>query len=76
MSQKLFEMNEVQYKELINEITRKDPVMKFGDYVSGSSAQERANKAWEKLGKEMGFRPNTVQPVYGKTDRFFTAEII
>ena len=36
-----------------------------------SSPQENANRAWEELGKRMGFDFMTVQP--GKGDRFFTA---
>ena len=51
------------------------PVM----YLSGgqpmfNSPQENANYAWEKLGKEMGFKHMTVKP-NGKGDRFFSAEI-
>ena len=37
------------------------------------SPQERANDAWNALGKEMGFDHHTVRP-NGKGDRFFTAE--
>lgn len=36
------------------------------------SPQERANAAWETLGKKMGFDHMTVQPT-GRGDRFFTA---
>ena len=36
------------------------------------SSQERANRAWEELGKRMGFDHMTVQPA-GNGDRFFTA---
>ena len=38
----------------------------------GRNQQERANNAWEALGKKMGFDYMTVQPS-GKGDRFFTA---
>lgn len=37
-----------------------------------SSVQERANEAWARLGKKMGFDPMTVQP-NGRGDRFFSA---
>ena len=37
------------------------------------SQQERANDAWESLGKEMGFDSMSVRPT-GRGDRFFTAE--
>jgi len=36
------------------------------------SPQERANAAWEALGKKMGFDHMTVQPT-GRGDRFFSA---
>lgn len=35
--------------------------------------QQKANDAWQALGKEMGFDYMTVRPVSGKSDRFFTA---
>ena len=38
-----------------------------------ASPQEDANSAWERLGKEMGFKHMTVRP-NGKGDRFFSAE--
>jgi len=38
----------------------------------GRSQQDRANDAWESLGKKMGFDHMTAQPS-GKGDRFFTA---
>lgn len=40
-----------------------------------SSQQENANRAWERLGNEMGFKHMTVRP-NGKGDRFFSAEPI
>lgn len=39
----------------------------------GGTPQENANRAWEKLGKEMDFQYMTVQP-NGKGERFFSAE--
>ena len=38
------------------------------------SPQENANDAWMALGEKMGFKWDTVQPVAGKSSRFFTAE--
>lgn len=35
--------------------------------------QENANTAWETLGEELGFEFMTVQPVEGKSTKFFTA---
>lgn len=48
-------------------------------YLSGGepmfdSPQENANRAWAKLGKELGFKYMTVRPVPGKGHEFFTAE--
>lgn len=40
---------------------------------SPQSVQERANAAWARLGKAMGFDPMTVRPT-GMGDRFFSAE--
>lgn len=39
-----------------------------------ASPQENANSAWESLGKEMGFKFITVEPIQGKPTSFFTAE--
>lgn len=39
-----------------------------------SSRQENANRAWQALGAEMGFKHMSVQPVPGKGYHFFTAE--
>jgi len=47
--------------------------MQVGNYAP-RSPQENANAAWEEMGKELGFRHLTVQPVPGKGQRFFTAE--
>lgn len=69
-----YQMSPEQLRALMDEINRHDPVMVFGDHVSGSSPQERANSAWEKLGNEMGFQNMTVQPISGKGDEFFTAD--
>lgn len=38
------------------------------------SPQENANSAWQALAKEIGFVWDSVRPVPGKGDRFFTAE--
>lgn len=47
-------------------------------FISGGQSlmgtpQENANRAWEKLGKEMGFKHMTVSPS-GKGQRTFNAE--
>lgn len=70
---KLFTMNEEQYAAIM-EACKPTPVM----YLSGGvpmyrSQQENANNAWEKLGKEMGFKHMTVSPA-GSNPRNFNAE--
>lgn len=69
---KLFELSEEQLKQLLNASA---PVrcMKIGSYVP-RSPQQNANDAWASLGREMGFKSETVRPASGKGDRFFTAE--
>lgn len=37
------------------------------------SQQENANAAWKELGKELGFIWDTVRPIQGKTDDWFSA---
>lgn len=36
--------------------------------------QENANRAWEALGHELGFKHLTVQPIPGRDMRYFQAE--
>jgi len=68
-----FEITQEQLDQLLD-ACKPTPVM----YLSGGtpmfdSPQENANRAWAKLGKELGFKPMTVTP-NGKGDRFFSAE--
>ena len=41
-----------------------------------SSPQENANHAWQSLGRTLGFKWDTVQPVFGSCELHFTAEAI
>lgn len=66
-----YEMSEDQLKTLLD-ACKPTPVIKIGGSW-GSSPQESANRAWEALGKEMGFDHMTVQPISGKGTRFFSA---
>lgn len=75
MTRKDFEMTQAQLDKLL-ERCKPTPVM----YLSGGqpmfgTSQENANRAWDELGKEMGFIGSTARPT-GKGDRFFTAEVI
>jgi len=66
-----FEMTREQLEALIKEM---QPVPMIAlQCGSPSSRQENANRAWEKLGRDMGFNHMTVKP-NGRGDRFFSAE--
>ena len=67
-----FEMTQEDL-ERIYEANRPIPVMTFGDLMP-LCPQDCVNAVWTELGKKMGFKPETVKPVPGKGDRFFTAE--
>jgi hypothetical protein len=68
-----YEMTAEQESKLL-EACRPTPAMFLsGGTPMGSSPQENANRAWQALGKEMGFDGDTAQPVHGKGQRFFTA---
>jgi len=76
MSRREFELTEQQHAKLLD-ACKPVPAM----YLSGGqpmfrSQQENANDAWAALGSEIGFDGASVQPVTGKTSRFFTAEIV
>lgn len=66
-----YEMTEEDFDSLL-EACRPTRVMMIGSYA-GSSPQDNANTAWQKLGEKMRFDWDTVQPIEGKGSRFFTA---
>ena len=68
---KEYEMNDVQWAAII-EACRPVPYLIFGG-MEPPSPQDNANRAWEALGKELGFDPMTVMPVPGKSQRIFRA---
>lgn len=67
-----YEMTEEDLNELLEACK---PVPAIMLHIGGgpSSPQERANAAWGRLGKKMGFDHMTVHPIIGKGSRFFTA---
>jgi len=69
---KEYEMTKKELKDL-KEASKPVRYMVFGG-IPPTSPQENANMVWAKLGKKYGFRPMTVRPVQGKSQRFFTAE--
>lgn len=66
-----YEMTEAQERALLDACKPVAAMMIGG--VGPSSPQENANRAWAALGAEMGFQPETVRPVQGKGQRFFSA---
>jgi hypothetical protein len=66
-----FIMSQAQYDKLI-EACKPVPMIAL-QCGSPPTPQERANAAWEALGREMGFKYMTVRP--GRTDLEFTAEV-
>lgn len=66
-----YEMTEADLQEVLD-ACKPVPAMMIGGTLP-SSQQENANNAWRALGKKMGFDHMTVQPIYGKGYRFFSA---
>ena len=71
---KEYQMTDEQLKKLID-ACKSTPCIKIGNYIP-PSPQENANRAWDELGRELGFKGDTVKPIHGKDQRFFTAEPI
>jgi hypothetical protein len=65
-----YEMTEADLEEIL-EACKPVPYIVIGG-VEPSSPQENANRAWEALGKKMGFDHMTVRPEEGG-NRFFSA---
>ena len=66
-----YEMTDEQWRRLI-EACQPVPYLIFGGREP-SSPQENANRAWQALGREMGFDGMTVKPS-NKGQKWFTAE--
>jgi hypothetical protein len=66
-----YEMTEGDLSELLDSM-KTVPLIMINIGVS-DSPQSRANDAWSRLGKRMGFDHMTVKP-NGKGDRFFSAD--
>lgn len=74
MNRKEYALTDEQYKSLILALdsARRQPVMLVGG-VGPRSPQAVANDLWGQLGREMGFDGMSVQPMPGKSERYFTA---
>lgn len=69
---KSFEMTQEQLDKLL-EAFKPVPMIML-QCGNPPSQQENANRAWQALGKEMGFVWDSVNPT-GQGDRFFSAEV-
>ena len=49
------------------------PIMSFGNVHVGASAQENLDRAWIRLGEDLGFDPMTAE-FTGDDQRFFSAK--
>jgi len=67
-----YEITEKELKGLLD-ACKPVPYMIIGG-IAPKSPQENANRAWQKLAKKYGFKWDTVHPIQGKGQRFFTAE--
>ncbi len=74
MPRKEFELTEEQHANLLDACKPTPAMYMSGGIPLSSSPQENANAAWERLGKQLGFKHMTVRPVQGKSDKFFSAE--
>ncbi len=71
-----FKMSEKQYQKLVD-AGKPTPCMYLsGGIPMGGTPQENANAAWRELGRELGFKWDTVKPIPGNNvdDHLFTAE--
>ena len=66
-----YEMTEADLAELM-EAFKPEPMIML-QCGNPPSQQENANRAWATLGKKMGFDGDTVRPINGKGNRYFTA---
>jgi len=66
-----YEITENDLKHLLD-ACKPTPAMMIGNYVP-ACPQENVNRAWQRLGKKMGFDYMTVMPIPGKGQRFFSA---
>ena len=72
MAKREFKMTPEQLEKLLISCTPVPMIML--QCGNPPSQQETANRAWDALGKEMGFVGSTATPVPGKSDLYFYAE--
>jgi hypothetical protein len=71
MERKKYEMSDQQLAELL-EACKPVPYLVVGGMVP-ASPQENANRAWKRLGDELGFQWDTAEPLPHDSQKFFTA---
>ena len=71
MNKKEYELNDEDFKLLLR-ACEPVPYMVIGGVLT-SSPQESVSRAWRYLGDKMWFNYMTVEPVIGKSSKFFTA---
>jgi hypothetical protein len=70
---KEYQLTEDEFGEIKAISQDREPVMKFGNYWSGSGPQDRANAFWKLLADKYGFVWDSAEPVPGKDHTFFRA---
>ena len=69
-----FHLTKNQLKELLD-ASKPVTYMVIGG-IEPRSPRENAEAAWQRLGQELHFHWETVLPVQGKNEEYFTAEIM
>jgi hypothetical protein len=69
-----FKMTEQQFADLMDACKPTPAIWGSGGAQLVSTPQENANRAWQKLADELGFVWDTVSPVPGKGQLWFSAE--
>ncbi len=72
MARKTFEMTDKQLEKIMD-ASQAVPYLIMGG-MPPMSPQENANRAWDALGKELGFKGKTARSISGKDAHHFTAE--
>lgn len=70
---KEYQLNEDEFAEIKAISAQREPVMKFGNYWTGTGPQDRANAFWKLLADKYGFVWDSAEPVPGKDHTFFKA---
>ncbi len=69
-----FRLNPDQLQRLKN-AARQPPYIVAGG-IPPPPIQDYVNRVWEQLGHEMGFVWGTAEPVPGKDETYFTADVV